>query len=102
METKQINFADCIALMKRRDSMHVRNLISYLKALENYFGNEVAKIVEDTSCRNAFEKYKNLEIGKEDRTIEKLINILWEPGQLYGCQYTYKKENDGFQFNCTA
>ena len=102
MENQKIDFADCIDLMKQRDFMHIRNLISYLKALEGNFGNEVARIVEDISCKDAFDKYKNLRIDKEDRTIEKLINIVWEPGQLYGWQYTYKQENNGFKFNCTV
>ncbi|HEY33503.1 MAG TPA: L-2-amino-thiazoline-4-carboxylic acid hydrolase [Dehalococcoidia bacterium] len=103
MENQKIDFADCIDLMKQSDYRHIRNLVSYLRALKNSFGDDVAKIVEDISCKDAFNRYKNLAIDQEDRTIEKLISILWGERPIPGLhQYTYKKENDGFQFNCTV
>jgi predicted ArsR family transcriptional regulator len=102
MESKKIDFVDYMSEMRRKDFINIRNLIMYFKAIKDYFGDDVAKIVEDVSCKNVFDYYKNLDIKKEDRTIEKLISILWEPGRIPGMsEFTYKKVDNGIQMNCT-
>lgn len=101
MENEQTDGAASGKALKQNDYFQTSNVLSILDALKEHFGDEVLNVAEDTNNKNACAIFRNLDLKEEDRTIEKLIEVLWEPMREIGLQFTYKKEKNGFQMNCT-
>lgn len=101
MENENIDGAASGGALKQDDYFQSNNVLSILDALKARFGDEVLKVAEDANNRNASTIFRTMDIREEDRTIEKLIEVLWEPMKKIGLEYTCKKENNGFQMKCT-
>jgi len=102
MQNEQSSTPTAAGDLKQDDYFQSGNVLSILDALKSRFGDEVVKVAEDTNNRNAGAIFRNMDIPVEDRTIEKLIEVLWEPMKKIGLRYTYRKEEGGILMHCTA
>jgi len=102
MENEPKNPETSAGDLKQDDYFQSANVLSLLDALRARFGDEVLSVVEDSNNKNASAIFRNLDIREEDRTIEKLIEVLWEPMKKIGLRYTFKKERNGILMHCVS
>jgi len=102
MGNNEIDVAASDRELKQDDYFQSNNVLSILDALKARFGDDVLKVAEEANNRTARTMFRNLDIGAGDRTIEKLIEVLWEPMKKIGLRYTFGREGSGIRMNCTS
>lgn len=82
--------------------MHTLDKILLVRALRERFGNAVDDVVATAVANKERKRFEGLPIPKEERTIERLIDVLWEPFRAMGMEYTMERTPDGVQMRCRA
>lgn len=80
--------------------MYVKQQLTLLNALHAHFGPDVARIAAQASAEQFCQLY--LAQASEQRTIDDLIRLLWEPLRQQGYEFTIQHTAQGVQMTCTA
>jgi predicted ArsR family transcriptional regulator len=81
--------------------MHTQQKIALLNTFKNKYGSEVFQVVEQANGEAIRETYQNKNRGTDERSIEDLINMLWEPLRNQGLEFTMERTGKGVQMKCT-
>ena len=101
--TEQTKIAEQPAILPALRELHVMytsQQITLLNALKDEFGPEVVTVVEQANSTAVCQRFLAGANGK--RTIEALINFLWEPLSTKGYAFTIDRSDEGVQMKCTA
>ena len=101
MEEQMISLENFFEEMRNANIMHSVDKIAILRSLKEKFGDEVYEIAAKAIGENAKKHFQNLPIPIEERTIEKLIEVLWEPMTKIGMEYSKEQTSTGVQMKCT-
>jgi hypothetical protein len=71
--------------------MHTQQKIALLNAFKKKYGSEEA----------SRETYQNKNPGDGERSIEDLLNIIWEPLRKQGLEFSMERTEMGVQMKCT-
>lgn len=88
-------------VVKEAHVAHITQQIMLLNALQDRFGEEVARVVEQANTELIFRKFlAHLPEGK--RSCDDLLAILWEPLRRHGTEFTVARSEHGMRITCTA
>ncbi len=76
--------------------------LAVLDELRGRFGPTVAEVVRAIVHENARRDWAEIGKGRPGRTIDDLLQLLWEPLRGAGFEFTIEKRSDGVQFRCTS
>ena len=103
MMNEQISANKEAALLNALRDVHVtyvKQQITLLNALQDKFGTEVAQVVQQKNSALVCQAY--FAGASDERSIEALINLLWEPLRTKGYEFSVTQSEAGVQMKCTA
>jgi predicted ArsR family transcriptional regulator len=101
--TEQTKKADQPALLPAIRELHLmytHQQIMLLNALKENFGPDVVVVVEQANSASICQQF--LAGANGERTIEALIDLLWEPLRTKGYEFTVDQTDEDVQMTCTA
>lgn len=102
-EQKTLNEVELLKqALKNCHFMYVQQQLAILNALKTKFGPEVVEIVEHVNGEEICQTYLRKIQNPGERTIDDLINVLWEPLRNRGYEFTIERSEKGVQMECTV
>lgn len=80
---------------------HAKNKILIIETLVKKYGTEVYQVLEHGIGSDTISMFGELGARTKNRSIEELIEILWEPLKKDGFEYSIENRSDGVQMKCT-
>jgi predicted ArsR family transcriptional regulator len=81
--------------------LHTQQKIALLNAFKKKYGSEVFQVVDQANGLAIREMYQNKNNGVDERSIEDLINMVWEPLRNQGLEFTMERTANSIQMKCT-
>ncbi len=88
--------------LKAVHGMYIEQQISLLNALKAEFGPRVVEVVRQAGSRDVCAVYHELAEKSGKRSIDDLVDALWEPLRQKGYVFTRENTGTGIQMHCTA
>lgn len=88
--------------LKGVHAMYIKQQITLLNALKAEYGTGVVDTVRETNSRDVCRAFHDLADQSGKKSIEDLVNALWEPLRSKGYAFTMEAMDGGIQMNCTA
>jgi predicted ArsR family transcriptional regulator len=106
MEEKEINLLQQeIESLKKSVKdlhlMHTQQKIALLNAFKKRYGSEVFQIIEQANGEASREAYKKNADSSNERSIEDLVTLIWEPLRKQGLEFSMEQTINGLQMKCT-
>jgi predicted ArsR family transcriptional regulator len=88
--------------LKTVHGMYIKQQIEMFDALKAALGEQVEDVIRQTASRNACQLIQFLGQQAGSRTIDDLVDVLWEPLRGKGYEFTRQKTADGVHMRCTV
>lgn len=88
--------------LKNVHLMYVKQQILLLNALKEKFGPDVVRVVEQVQGEEARKHYAHIASETGQKSIDDLINVLWQPLRQQRYEFTIERSENGVQIMCTA
>jgi predicted ArsR family transcriptional regulator len=99
-QTKKVEQTVLLPAIRELHLMYTHQQITLLNALKDKFGPEVVAVVEQANSAAVCQQF--LAGANDERGIEALIDLLWEPLRTKGYEFTIARTDEGVQMTCTA
>jgi predicted ArsR family transcriptional regulator len=87
--------------LKKTHLMYIKQQIAMLNAMKEKFGDNVIELAQEVFCDHSFKPYLSIIEKNEDRSVDKIVEILWLPLKQMGFNFSIKKLDKGIQVTCT-
>jgi hypothetical protein len=81
--------------------MHAQQKNTLLNAFKKKYGPEVLLLVDQANSEAIHETYQKGNHDVNKRSIEDLVNIIWEPLRKQGLEFSIEHVDSGIQMKCT-
>jgi predicted ArsR family transcriptional regulator len=100
-ETKDETISKLENKIERMQKGHLIEMVSYLNALKEKFGEEVVATVTAEVIKKMKEHWAQIAEQAKDNSISSLVRCLWEPLKEIGFEYSHETTKEGTQMHVT-